>query len=270
MYLATTVQKKMDQEEVARWRDLAPQTRKAILQRFDTSPRFIFKCLDKKALYQAFVTSQRLGLNGVRPFGSRGSVQRQGQGARIRTADSNPGLSRVFAAVRTWFEKERRHGHEIKNWHIRTRFLLQLETEIGRQTVLHQMGSDKYSEKVLEACRTRLAKFNDAQYVHKCANQWERIQLFPRIGAHARRGQKLSHQSRKFEPLLARLTWASIDYLLYQTLHGSHLVLSQVVADPEAFQDQAAQLPAVASAPRFWGPESMVAGSRLSCSTVAV
>ena len=31
-----------------------------------------------------------------------------------------------------------------------------------------------------------------------------------------------------------------------------------------------AQLPAVAPAPRFWGPESMVAGSRLSCSTVSV
>ena len=71
----------------------------------------------------------------------------------------------------------------------------------------------------------------------KKRGEWERNQFFPHIGARARRGQKFSHQSFKFDPLLFDLTVDGVDRALWLAQSGDHASLGQLVCDPERFQD---------------------------------
>jgi hypothetical protein len=66
-----------------------------------------------KDQYQHYFSSTRLGKNGIRPFGNRGStsIKKQSQGARMRNQQSltQQPLLEVFQRIRKWFLKERRH-----------------------------------------------------------------------------------------------------------------------------------------------------------------
>ena len=77
----------------------------------------------------------------------------------------------------------------------------------------------------------------DASWCVKKRTEWERNQFFPHIGARARKGQKFSHQSAKFDPLLFDLTVDGVDRALWLAQSGDHASLGQLVADPESFQD---------------------------------
>ena len=70
------------------------------------------------------------------PFGSHGSnPAKEGQGARLSKKESHV-IHRSIASMRQWFVQERMHGHEVKRHHMRMRFQMELESEIGRQRVL--------------------------------------------------------------------------------------------------------------------------------------
>ena len=154
-------------------------------------------------------------------------------------------MAPVFKSIRQWFHRERQYGHEIKRHHIRMRLQVELESEVGRQRVLAEHASDQFNIKILDAAQARLTRMMDQQYMAKLGLEWERTQLYPAIGARARRGTRLAHLSEKFEPGLARLTWASVDHCLHQILHGDPEDLQRWVADPVALQSNARDLPIV-------------------------
>ena len=93
---------------------------------------------------------------------------------------------------------------------------MELESEVGRQRVLAEHASPKFNIQILDAAQARLTRMMDQQYMAKLGLERERTQLYPAIGARARRGTRLAHLSEKFEPGLARLTWASVDHCLHQ------------------------------------------------------
>ena len=105
-------------EELLQTEDVTMATAPASLKRrmesrFGEDWRSTKSMVAKKDQYQHYVASRRLGKNGVRPFGSRGStsIRKQSQGARMRSQQSltQQPLLGVFQTIRKWFLKERRH-----------------------------------------------------------------------------------------------------------------------------------------------------------------
>ena len=212
--------------------------------RFDVTYRFIQNLIPRRPELQTFVTNQRLGLTGLRPFGSHGPAMGSSSlGARMRTeiSQTQQPLKPVFQRCKQWFHRERKYGHEVKIHQLVTRLRLELMSEIGRQQVLQERQSPDFFEKTLLACQDRLASLNHQQTSSKSGGEWLRKFYYPAIGARARKGQKQSHQDDKFDPVLAKLTWASMDFALYLVQSGSFEELGQLVQDPEAFQANATQ-----------------------------
>ena len=182
-----------------------------------------------------------MGFGPSDPWGPVGRKDK-GQGARLPKKPTHK-LDPVFQEIKKWYTRERQHGHEIKRHHIRMRFQVQLETEIGRQRVLDEHSSPKFDPQLLSECQGRLQRMMDQLYMSRQGLEWERTILFPAIGAHARKGTRLTHLKQEFDPALARLTWASIDHCIYQTLHGTPEDLQRWVCDPHTFQLNASELP---------------------------
>ena len=94
-----------------------------------------------------------------------------------------------------------------------TRVKLDLATEAGRQEVLQQQGSQRFTQAILTACKHWLAKMATPTLARlKGHRNWERKSLFPSVGAASRKAHKHSHVDPKTEQLLCQLTWASIDF----------------------------------------------------------
>ena len=111
-----------------------------------------------------FIAKSRVGVYGPRPFGSRAKVvelSRKATGARLRkeaTARQQP-LSGVFDKVKSWLEKERSHGHEVRTKHVIQRIKYQMEHERDRQQVLLEVGDKRYDEVIFQTCEDKLSWF---------------------------------------------------------------------------------------------------------------
>ena len=116
-----------------------------------------------QASLRAYVSKYRLGIRGVRPFGSNKNLKsnRKGQGARLRAtvpgvATTISPLERVFEKTKKWFKQEREHGHEVRGTTLNMRLLYLLEAERDRELVLKQCESPEHLPYVLAACREKL------------------------------------------------------------------------------------------------------------------
>ena len=176
----------------------SPQFKRKMETRFGDDWRTIKKNVSRKAEFQTFVASRRLGKNGLRPFGSRGTIssKKSGTGARIRKGPAviQQPLYGVLQGLRKWFQRERQYGHEVRTTTLRTRLKLDLATEAGRQEVLQQQGSHHFNQAILTACSHRLAKMATPTLARlKGHRNWERKCLFPSVGAVSRKAHKHSH-----------------------------------------------------------------------------
>ena len=243
LYMLRVLDKLLDQPATRElFMDLPGLPKTVFCNRFDCNAVFVQNIIQKRTDYEQFVAKSRIGVHGLRPFGSNqhwAEVGSRAQGSRLRgpvSVKQQP-LKFVFQRIRKWFFRERKYGHEVKNHQLISRLNLELRTEIGRQQVLQSLGSNDFKAKTLAAAQHRLNKLATGQRLSKATSEWFRKHYYPAIGARARKGQKQSHQDDKFDPMLAKLTWASMDYAMYLTHSGDHEELGQLVADPMGFQD---------------------------------
>ncbi|MCP4242815.1 MAG: hypothetical protein GY772_19855, partial [bacterium] len=133
--------------------------RQSFLRRFQVTQRFCYNCIEKRQAYEGFVAGARTSVTGLRPFGTtRPGTRAQGKGCRLRSSWTIQPLRIVYQRIKAWFAKERQYGHQLQHHHLLTRLKLELATELGRQQVLQEHESKHYSQKVQEACQTRLHK----------------------------------------------------------------------------------------------------------------
>ena len=192
-----------------------------------------------------FVSQNRVGLWGPRPFGSRapvakaGGATQQASGARLRQQGEGPSsklqpLRGVFQQVKAWLEKERQYGHEVRAKHVAQRLRYQLEFERDKQLVYKETSSEKFQPRVYEACERRLALVS----VHtwsKAQESWFSKVVFPAIGGASRTPQRMTQQNPRLDESKAHLTWASVDKMIQLVATGSREELQCLVQDTEAF-----------------------------------
>ena len=197
---------------------------------------------EKRPLYEEFVATMRVGVRGLRPFGSTTptSYRSQGQGARLheqcpKEPTSMQPLNAVLWSVKRWFEDEREHGNEVRGKHITQRTLTEIQLEQDKQLVLQNQESESYNESVHAACRVKLEFLR----VHGApSRQQERFMdrvVKPYIGATGRIGQHLVHEAVHLDRKKALLTYDSHDRGVWLVGKGSVEDLSLFVRDPEDF-----------------------------------
>ena len=227
--------------------ELSPATRKTIEKAEGYTWRTMMGWHQRQGEFHLFIAKNRLGIHGLRPFGSRLAITKKhtcSSGARMPRPDRDKSnqqpLTIVFSKVSKWLAKERLYGKEARNRRIMSRFHRELQTEKGRQDVLRDQFSPNYNDKVLDAVTRRLDKLSDySAQGAKLTKEYMRTTVYPAIGAVARKADKKSHSNPKAEATVMQLTWASIDRAMYLVQNGSHEELGNFVQDPEAFHDKA-------------------------------
>ena len=197
-----------------------PQRAKAQLEKdWAWDRESILRWAKVKSRIMAAVARLRLGLRGLKPFGSNAktatSNHNQNQGARLR--ESRTGipskvqpLEAVMHRVKAWLDNERAHGHEVRKKTILTRLKYELEFEVDRQIVLQEHKSPSFSPFALRSSQARLTSLSITN-TSKQQEWWFDSIVCPRIGAISRTGQKLSEcVNKKVLHEKHQLTWATI------------------------------------------------------------
>ena len=65
--------------------------------------------------------------------------------------------------LKAWFDKERVHGHEVREKHILTRLRYELELERDQQLVLQEHRDQRFCAWALKSSRGRLEKLDITQ-----------------------------------------------------------------------------------------------------------
>ena len=109
----------------------------------------------KTELVQA-MAKLRVGLTGLRPFGSNQAMSKRkskSQGMRIaggtRGSSKKVPLQHIYTKVEQWIQANFSARVEVRTSHILTRFELLLAQECARQQVFQQQGKPESQERVL-------------------------------------------------------------------------------------------------------------------------
>ena len=224
-------------------RDLPQRLKVELERKYHWRRETIFKWFELRIALQEVVARRRLGIRGLRPFGSKKPVTECSRSSGSRLRVGTPGvatkqrpLERVFHRLERWFKNEREHRNEIRTRHLSTRLKYELEFERDRELVLQEQSSEKFLDFVLEATQTKLSWFQLSSITRKQKDWMSRV-VCPRIGATARVAQRLSNSRNTFEvdKDKALLTWATADRVMHIVARGSRDDLSLFVSDPDEF-----------------------------------
>ena len=202
----------------------------------------VSKWIELKTAFQECVSRLRLGLRGLRPFGSTRSLRelRHGRGARVRVlvpgvANKQRPLETAMHKLHQWFNSEREHRHEVREKTILTRLKYELEYERDKQLVLQQHEAPEFNPWALKGIQQRLQTFKITEQT-KAQEDWFNRIVRPRIGATPRTGQKLSENvNRELTDQKHLTTWATSDRFMHLVSRGSVEDLRIHVGRPEEF-----------------------------------
>ena len=218
-----------------------PSESKRRLERDWTYPyETVVKWLELKPALEAFVAKSRVGLHGLRPFGSnlpktaKGSLSK---GARLRAETSEPTkqqpLNGVLHRLKVWFNKERYdYNHEVRERHVNLRLKVEMEAERDRQAVLKAELHRTHNPAVLKACEEKLKWFVVSGGPEK-QDTWLQQVVWPKIGCRPRAGQHKAATREELDKPKTLVTWASADRALYVAFYGTEEELRLHVADPK-------------------------------------
>ena len=142
----------------------------------------------------------RLGKHGRKGTGMHGKpcYTTQGQGKRRRlnwdpesqTRPNHP-LRDHYARLRAFCERERMHGWEVREGHVLTKFIEDLEHTVHVQLVLKDTGDDRYCPLQHEAAqqKIRMLDATDPSNERQQRQYLDRV-LFPKLDLHARAPQR--------------------------------------------------------------------------------
>ena len=147
-----------------------------------------------KPIMVSTIAKLRLGVRGLRPFGSNKKLTecKRNKGARIQ--QTIPGkvtkqrpLEAVMYRLEKWFKREREYNHEVRKKTILTHLKGLLEQERDIQLVKQQAPTASWTfEPIsLRACQERLQTFD---IIHPSENQdkWFEKVVAPRIGVKSK------------------------------------------------------------------------------------
>lgn len=163
LHMLDVISKMLGADAKASAKNLSICNRRAWEHRFGYPYDTAIKWWDLRTAMQEFLASRRVGVHGVRPFGSTAPLCRssKSQGARLSKVTDEPiskqPLNKVLLQVKRWFDNERERNHEVRSRHIAQRVKYQIEYERDRQMVLQQVGSPKFNELVLQSCEHKLS-----------------------------------------------------------------------------------------------------------------
>ena len=221
---------------------LASSTKRVFEKRWGFCWKNLIEWVGKKALFEHFVASTRVGLRGLRPFGSHRSARecQGGHGSRLheihpKEPTTLQPLNRVLWRIKCWFENEREHGNEVRGKHITQRTLTELQAESDKQLVLQDQAPEKYEPQVHAACRVKL----DFIKVHGEPGRpqqrfFDRV-VKPYIGATGRIAQHKVHEDAHLDHKKALLSYESHDRGVWLVGRGSVEDLALFVRDPKDF-----------------------------------
>ena len=126
----------------------------------------MIKCWKARNKLIQLISRLRIGVHGLRPFGSSLAKTKQGNqymGCRVRQTNSKLAcksipLQGVYHRVKLWFKHQCTHGFEPRKRSMVTRFELELATEIGVQRALERLKPDCFQAYVLNAAKYRLQR----------------------------------------------------------------------------------------------------------------
>ena len=146
--------------------ELSSLAKKNLEIKWHWQAKTIFKWAESKVGLQEFVARRRVGLRGLRPFGSKKPLQdcSRCSGARVRPDTAGQvspirPLERVMARLHPWFNQEREYRHEVRGKILNTRLKYELEYEGDRELVFEQHNSPEHLPYVLQACQEKLSFF---------------------------------------------------------------------------------------------------------------
>ena len=200
----------------------------------------LYKWWGMKVELAKFVATRRLGLRGLRPWGSHKPLAHflPGQGARLSKLlpenNKSQQLLQCFLKVRVWFENERRFNTEVRQRHIVQRLKFQMEFEKDRQVVLHQQKRNLFKIWYMKALEHRLQHFQIHNQT-KAQKGWFNYRVCPHLGATPRNSQRKSEKSTRGDEQKFHLTVQGVDYAIDLVAIGTPEQLIAFVADPEDF-----------------------------------
>ena len=197
------------------------------------------------------MASMKIGVHGVRPFGSRRSLKNKSisTGARLRDRQQNETYqSEVLANLKCYLEYKRTMGVTVYGAVLRDHYVGLLRQYIVRakcalvelQSKVQLLGLD---DEQVQECKVMVAKMEKSrsQLVHrvkimdgagelKSLKYWSSV--LARIGGSGLKPARVTKLSPAAVELRVKLTWQSHDYCQWLAVHGSDEELVQHVHSP--------------------------------------
>ena len=196
---------------------------------------------ERNTEYLDMVIGQRLGVHGLRPFGSNKDINKltsKAKGSRINKVaannDKKSSLKQVFLKIKDWIDKERSFKHEIRRRHILQRLKYEMEFERDRQLILQEHNDVAYKPWYHKALSYRLSVFQTHQE-SKAQRWWVNSRAIPHMGAAPKISGRKSERPTNLDQEKFQLTAAGVDYAIWLVAKGSASDLELLVADPAEF-----------------------------------
>ena len=249
LHILGYVERAMESNGVKDPREIPGETKRRLEREWAWPFETLLKWHKIKDKIKRFVIKARVGLHGLRPFGSNLPVTQKGstsQGARLREETNEPTkqqpLNGVFARLRAWFDKERNeYNKEVREKHVNERLKAELELERDKQTVLKQLERPNFNQTVLTACKEKLEWFQVHDGPEK-QKLWLTNTVWPALGCRPRASQHKSDQRVALDEPKTFVTWASADRALYLAAYGGEAELQQYVREPRRWIEGRRQL----------------------------
>ena len=161
----------------------------------------------------------------------------------VSQSDKRNPLKPVLARVKTWFDLERQHGHEVRFRHIQDRTKFEIQFERDRQVVLQEHQHPKFQPALLQACKDKLDLFETPKQIglktSKKLETYMHITVLQHIKATVLCGQQMSTSDTRCDREKFKITTAGIDYCiqLISQAKDRRDELQSLVADPAAFAE---------------------------------
>ena len=222
------------------WETVQQESKRVLERRFHVTFETMKEWNKKRAAFQEFVATHKIGKHGLLPVGSRGMADRASRSQGMRLQDPEKAKKRplheIYERMKKWLSKEREYNHEVRTSHLTERFYYEAEFERDRHLVYQQVGDEKFRPETLRRLQEILEWY---QMINPTVKQkkWFAKCVLPKIGARLRGTQRLHDKPLALDPIKAKLSWETSDWFQDLIARSVPEELAEFVSDPKAFAE---------------------------------